>query len=60
MIGLFLSSIILVPTAWGAVACVYKPIIRIFKHKKLIAQIKKSIQKSEDQLKQIEAIKKAR
>jgi hypothetical protein len=58
--ALLLSGIVLVPTAWGAVACVYKPIIRIFEKKKLIAQLEKSIQKSEDQLKEIETIKKAK
>jgi hypothetical protein len=58
--GLLLSGIILVPTAWGAVACVYKPIIRIFENKELIAQLEKSIQKGEDQLKEIETIKKAK
>ena len=58
MVGLLLSGIILVSTVWGAVACVYKPIIRIFENKKLIAQLEKSIKKREDQLKQIEAIKK--
>ena len=48
------------PIAIGAIACVYKPIKGIFANKKLIAQLEKSIQKGEDQLKEIEAIKKAK
>ena len=59
--GLLISLIFLLgPSAIGAIACVYKPIKGIFANKKLIAQLEKSIQKSEDQLKEIEAIKKAK
>lgn len=58
---ILLSLIFLLgPTAIGAIACVYKPIKGIFANKKLIAQLEKSIQKGEDQLKEIEAIKKAK
>lgn len=61
-VALILLSLIfpLGPTAIGAIACVYKPIKGIFANKKLIAQLEKSIQKGEDQLKEIEAIKKAK
>lgn len=56
--GLLLSVVTLLgPTAVGAIACIFGPLKRLFANKKHIAQLKKSIQKSEDQLKQIEAIK---